>query len=434
MKAKTPDVPVTTNLMGLFRPTDGWAWAAAMDRVSVDRYPDPAEADAHVGAALVADLTRSLGGGRPWYLMEQAPGAVNWRAVNVPKARNQFRCWSLQAVARGADAVLQFQWRASAAGAEKFHSGMIPHAGTDTRLWREVVDLGADLGRLSPIAGTTVRAEVAMLFDWESWRGLELDSHPSSELKLAELLVELYRPLFASGVSVDLVHPAADLSSYRLVVVPALYLVSDEAAANLEHFVAAGGVGLVTYFSAVVDPSDRIRLGGYPAPWRDLLGLRVEEFAPLPPGGSEGLEGPLAHPTSTAHRWTERVHLDGADVLLAIDSGPLRGEPAATRHPYGKGTAYYLATSPDRETLAAVMADAVSRAGVTAAASVPPDVEAVERGGHLFLINHGDASRTVDLGTGERWDLLSGSVHSGRVTLGPGEAAVLAPETDHRAR
>ncbi|HET9076876.1 MAG TPA: beta-galactosidase [Acidimicrobiales bacterium] len=427
LRAATPAVPVTTNLMGLFRPTDGWAWAAAMDLVSVDRYPDPADPDAHVGAALVADLTRSLGNGRPWYLMEQAPGAVNWRGVNAPKARGQFRTWSLQAVARGADAVLQFQWRASAAGAEKFHSGMLPHAGTDTRMWRDVVALGADLQRLQPVAGTPVGADAAMLLDWESWWGLELDSHPSADLRQADLLVEMYRPLFDAGIVTDVAHPAADLSGYRLVVVPWLYLVSDAAAANLAGYVRDGGVAVVTYFSGIVDPHDRIRLGGYPAPWQDLLGLRVEEFAPMAPGETDGLAGPLAHPGSTARRWQERVQGRGARTLLTVATGPLTGQAAATVHDHGRGAAYYLATSPDPATLASVLAHAASRAGVAPVAPVPPGVEAVGRGGHLFLINHSDGGRSVDLGDTRRRDLLTGSLLCGAVDIGPGEALVLAP-------
>jgi beta-galactosidase len=426
LRAATPTVPVTTNLMGLFQPTDGWAWAAEMDLVSLDRYPDPAAPDSHVQAALVADLTRSLGAGRPWYLMEQAPGAVNWRPVNVPKNRGQFRSWSLQAVARGADAVLQFQWRASAGGAEKFHSGMVPHAGVDTRQWREVVALGAELQSLAPLAGTPVDARVAFLFDWESWWALELDSHPS-DLRLPELLGELYEPLFGTGTTVDFAHPEADLSHYQLVVAPALYMVSDRAASNLTAYVDSGGTALVTYFSGIVDPDDHVRLGGYPAPWRDLLGLDVEELSPLPPTTTVGLSGPLTHPGSIGRRWQELIRLRGARVLLEIADGPLAGQPAATSHPYGQGNAYYLATSPDAVTLSALVAHLGSDAGLPAGPALPAGVESVERGGHLVLINHGDASVETDIGDDPRRDLLSGSVLFHAVTLPPGGALVLAP-------
>ncbi len=156
--AQAQHAPVTTNFMGFFRPLDQFSWAADLDVVSVDSYPDPADPESYLLSAMTCDLTRSvarLAGspGRPWVLMEQAPSAVNWRPVNVPKAPGQYRALSLQAVARGSDAVLSFQWRAAAAGAEKFHSGMLPHAGTDSRTWREVAGLGADLGRLAPVAG-----------------------------------------------------------------------------------------------------------------------------------------------------------------------------------------------------------------------------------------------------------------------------------------
>ena len=151
--------PVTTNFMGFHRCLDQYRWAAHLDVASVDSYPDPVDPEAHLQSAMTCDLTRSVARltgspGRPWMLMEQAPNAVNWRAVNVPKAPGQYRALSLQAVARGGDAVLSFQWRAAAVGAEKFHSGMLPHAGTDSRTWREVTALGADLGRLAPVAGS----------------------------------------------------------------------------------------------------------------------------------------------------------------------------------------------------------------------------------------------------------------------------------------
>ena len=352
LAAHSPGTPVTTNFMGLFPALDQFRWAAELDVVSVDSYPDPADAEAHLQSAIACDLTRSVGGGRPWVLMEQAPSAVNWRAVNVPKAPGQYRALSLQAVARGGDSVLSFQWRAAATGAEKFHSGMLPHAGTDSRVWREVVELGADLARLAPVAGSPVPAEAALLFDWESWWAVELDSHPS-RLHLGELLREFYRPLLEYGVNTAFAHPEGDLSGYRLVVVPALYLVSDAGADNVRRFAAGGGTVVVSFFSGIVDPVDRIRLGGYPAPWRELLGLRVEEFAPLPDGAAVRLEsGADGNRRRAAGRlWQDVIDLRGAEPLLRYAEGHLARRAAVTRHSYGGGEAFYLGTLPDRATL-----------------------------------------------------------------------------------
>ena len=228
---------------------------------------------------------------------------MNWRAVNVPKAPGQYRGLSLQAVARGSDAVLSFQWRAAVTGAEKFHSGMVPHAGTDSRVWRDVVSLGADLRRLAPVAGRLVRAEAALLLDWESWWALELDSHPTSRLRLAELLGEFYRPLFEAGVNTDFAHPESDLSAYRLVVVPALYLVSDAGAGNVRRFVEDGGTALITFFSGIADPSDRVRLGRLPGPL-----VRPARA----PGGGTGARCPRAWPSGSRASTRTTTRRDGS--------------------------------------------------------------------------------------------------------------------------
>lgn len=437
LAAHSPDTPVTTNFMSLYRPVDQFRWAAELDIVSVDSYPDPADPEAHLLSAMTCDLTRSVGGGRPWVLMEQAPNAVNWRAVNVPKAPGQYRALSLQAVARGGDAVLSFQWRAAAAGAEKFHSGMLPHAGTDSRVWREVVELGADLGRLAPVAGRPARAEVGLLLDWESWWALELDSHPS-RLRLAELLREFYRPLFEAGVNTSFVHPEGDLSGYRLLLVPALYLVTDAGADNVRRFAADGGTVLISFFSGIVNPYDQIRLGGYPAPWRDLLGLRVEEFAPLPEGAAVLLDhadadadadvggrGPAGGERAAGRLWQDVIDLRGADPLLRYAEGRLVGQAAVTRHAYGRGAAFYLGTLPDRATLRGVIERACRRAGVEFRTDLPPGVEAVRRGDYLFLISHLDRPVEVDLG-GKSLDVLTSAVVGPAVALGPRGVVVLS--------
>jgi beta-galactosidase len=425
LAAHSPGKPVTTNFMGFFPPVDQFRWSARVDAVSVDNYPDPADPEAHVFSAMVCDLTRSVGGGRPWLLMEQAPSAVNWREVNLPKAPGQYRSLSLQAVARGADAVLSFQWRAAAAGAERFHSGMVPHAGTDSRVWREVVSLGADLRRLAPVAGHPVRSTAALLLDWENWWALEGDSHPSSGLRLTELLGDLYRPLLHGGVNADFAHPESDLSGYRLILVPALYLVTDAGAENVRRFVADGGTALITFFSGIVDPYDRVRLGGYPEPWRDLLGLRIEELAPLPAGAAVGLEGPGAAADAVGRLWQDAIELGGADPLLTFGAGHLGGQVAVTRHRYGQGTAFYLGTLPDRATLSQLVGQACQDAGVTVRTDLPSGVEAVRRGDHLFLISHRDHPVELDLGA-RRLDLLTGAEVGPRATLGPRGALVLA--------
>lgn len=430
LKEITPALPVTTNFMGFFKPLDYWKWARREDVVSHDSYPDPADPDAPMLASAAYDLMRSLGGGRPWLLMEQTPSQINWRAHNVLKRPGQMRLWSLQAVARGADGVLAFQWRASRAGAEKFHGGMVPHVGTErSRVWREVAELGADLTRLDAVVGAGVTAQVAIVFDWESWWGLELDSHPSASLKLLEQVMTYYRPLFAANVTVDFVPPEADLARYRVALVPNLYLLRDpdQVAGTFERFVSAGGTLVMSLFSGVVDANDHILLGGYPVPFRKLLGIRVEEWDPYVPGQTNriALAGGQSY---TCDLWSDVVDLEGAEALASFEQDFYAGRPAVTRHAFGQGMSYYLATRPEQAYMEALLAQVCREAGVTAALAAPPGVEIVRRvqGGarFLFVLNHQRHSVQVSLDAAMD-DLLSGTRRSGAVELGPFGAMVL---------
>ena len=422
----TPQVPVTTNFMGLFEPLDYWDWAAREDVVSHDAYPDPEDPVSHVDAALAADLMRSLRLGQPWMLMEQAASAVNWRPRNRPKRPGAMRRISLQAVARGADAIMYFQWRAARRGSERFHSAMLPHAGTRSRVHGEIRALGAELGRLAPVVGARVPAQVALVHAWDSWWGLEAPDHPSTELRLADRIRDHYRPLWDANVPIDVRPPGADLSAYRLVVVPNLYLLSAEAAAGLERYVAAGGHLLVSFFSGVVDEQDAVFAGGWPGPLREVLGLAVEEHWPLAPGETLGLRGPDGTALGTASQWTEVVIPAGAEVVAQLAGGDLSGGPAVTRHRHGDGVATYVATRPDPDALAALLAAACADAGVDGPPlQAPPGVEVVRRGDAVFLLNHTEEAVTVPLARSAA-SLLDGTRHEEAVELAPGGAEVLA--------
>jgi beta-galactosidase len=429
LKRVTPDVPVTTNFMSFFKPLDYWKWAEREDIVSNDSYPDPSDPTSGMKAAMAGDLMRSLGRGRPWILMEQTSSRVNWRDVNVAKAPGQMRLWSYQALARGADGVMFFQWRQSRAGAEKFHSAMVPHGSTESSpAWQDVKRLGNELRRLDPVVGSRVQAEVAIIFDWESWWALELPSKPSARVRQMEQMEAFYRALFEANVTVDFARPTDDLSAYRLVLAPSLYMVTDEGAANLVGFVERGGTLVMGFFSGIVDAADHIRLGGYPKPFKEMLGLEVIDFRPLSDGQDIGLQfagGTLAR----GEIWSEVIELSGAEIVATFAGSELAGRAAITARVLGSGTAYYTATRPDPLAMTRLMQIACARAAVRPAAETPPGVEVVRRVAGkkplLFLLNHRDVAVDVPIAAAGE-NLIDGSqVHAGLMRIEPRGVAVI---------
>jgi beta-galactosidase len=386
---KHSSVPVTTNFMvtAHINSQDYWSWAADMDVIANDHYLDhrlPAPEDE---LSFTDDVTRALAGGHPWLLMESATSAVNWQPVNHAKAPGQLLRNSLTHVARGADGICFFQWRASAQGTEKFHSALLPHAGTASRVWNEVLELGGALGRLAEVAGSEVRSDIAILFSWESWWATDLDAHPSNRLHYLEQVHGMHAALLELGATADIVRPGANLDGYRLVLVPSLYLVSDEAAAVVSDFVAAGGHAVVTFFSGIVDGSDRVRLGGYPGAFRDLLGIVTDEFYPLADADSLELSD-----GSRSTLWSEHLRLTTAAEVAHYTTGVLAGIPAVTRNEFGSGVAWYLATALEAASLVGLLRRVVAEAGAQEIAAVAPGVEVVRRRAddrdYVFVINH----------------------------------------------
>lgn len=417
----TPHIPVTTNFMPFWQGQDAWAWAGHEDVVSVDVYPDPRDPFGGQHQALIHDMTRSQARGGPWMVMEQAAGPVNWRGVNHPKPAGLNRLWSLQAVARGADAVCYFQWRQSRQGAEKFHSGMVSHAGEHGRTFQEVKRIGAELALLgAKAADSRVEApEVAVLLDWNAWWAAQQDGRLSHEVDFPQVVRAWHRALWEAHTTVDFAHPEHDLSAYKLVVVPQLYLMTDAAIDNLVAYVDHGGTLVSGFQTGVADEDDRVREGGMDARLRKLFGIRtLHEWWPLDAGEETGVEG--FHGTL----WSEEIEAaDDVDAVTPYKGGELDGLPAVLR----KGRAWYLSTLPEPHALRVLLADIAADAGVRPTLDgLPAEVEAVRRGGLLFLLHHGRDGVTVPV-PGRHRDLLTGADVTGEVELGRYGVAVLEP-------
>ncbi|GIG02132.1 beta-galactosidase [Catellatospora citrea] len=421
IKQVAPQAQVTTNfVLGGWVPVDHARWSHEVDLVAIDHYPSSLDG-APAQSAFAADAARgwsaAAGHGGRWLLMEHAPAHVTEDGVQRRKPPGMLARIALAHIARGSQGAMYFQWRASAGGAEQWHTGLIAHPGSTTRVFAEARALGNHLaaeGRapsyrsaykkvpfltdqpagpgLAGAGSGAARAdvvgsgEVAVWFD-ELCGWAVGASHLPMPVDYRGIVEGWHRTLWRRGHHVDVVPPAAALAGYRVLVVPAAYLLSDESARRLDEYVHEGGHLVVTYLSGIVDEHLRVRCGGYPGALRELLGVRVEEFDPLPAGVAVGLDT-----GDTATGWTEHLTVPGAAVLARYPDG----RPAVTQRAHGAGVAYYVSCALDDAARVRLLDEVCAAAG---AAPVLPDlpdgVEAVRTPDGIWLFNHTDERHEI---------------------------------------
>jgi len=441
LRAEGSDLPVTTNFMASHEPLDYWRFVADLDFVSLDSYPSYHDRpDNWITAAAQSfqfDMQRAFKGGQPWILMECSPSSANWMPVMKLKRPGVHRLECVQAIAHGAESMLYFQVKKSRGGREKLHGAMIDHTGTsDSRVFREVAEVGELLKALRPVSGARTRAEAAVIYDWESRWAIDACCGPRREGKdyPGECQAH-YRALWRQGISTDVIASHCDLGSYRLVVAPMLYLIKPGVAEALERFVEGGGCLAGTYLSGMADENDLVFEGGAPGPLRRLFGLRSEEIDVLYDdeansvvAEAEGLLPPGAR--YEARIFCDLVRLEGAKALAHFGGDFYAGRCAVAAHQVGSGEAYYLAARTGDDFLRdfyIALADRLSLRRVTGG-TLPEGVTAQERAGreacYVFLMNGDRAGKTVALARRGLRDFFSGEPAAGVIELAAYEARV----------
>ncbi|WP_198667750.1 beta-galactosidase [Glycomyces dulcitolivorans] len=417
------DKPITTNLMvtGDFSGIDYHRWGdhvtgpnrlVATDHYLIPEHDTDIEWPAQV--AFGADASRGLAGGSPWLLMEQAANSSAWRRGYFAKKPGDQLRHSLSYVARGSEGAMYFQWRASRYGAERYHSAMLPHGGEDSKVFREVKEFGAQLKQIAEVKGSRVVARAAVLLDFESSWAAKTPGQPSADMATYPELRRWHAALWRRGVTTDIVNPAWDLSGYEFVFAPHLYLLDSDA--HLRDYVEHGGTLVIGPYSGIVDRNDHVR-PGLPGAIRDLIGVRVEEFVPIPEGETIALDDGTEGQT-----WSEAAHALDADVVASFTDYPSTG--AIFHRHVGQGEVWYLATRPtDLNPL-------LDRLGIST--DVPEGLELVRRRhedgrSYLFAINHTEKPQQLQA-TGK--DLLTGKPWTEASILEPGQGVVIRERSE----
>ena len=447
LRGKCPNHFITHNFMGFgYKQINYFDLARPLDFVSWDNYQRmqwTMEADVDPsGGALSADTMRGLKGQNFW-VMEQQSGSGGWEVISVAPRPGELRLWAYQTIAHGADAVIFFRWRTARFGTEEYWHGLLDHDGYTGRRYAEIKRMGAEIKRAGErIHGSTVKPSVAMVLSYDSRFAFQAQEN-NPQFSYPEHFRQFYRALTDHNVAIDITSPTGDLSAYKLVVVPALHVVSEAAADNLRRFVEAGGVLVVTQRSGVKDKANAVVNQRLPGLLAELCGVEVEEYDSLAADMRNALEFTLPELASSSPVpvgvWCDVLKPNDATVVARYSQDYYTGKPAITLNRFGQGQVVYVGALgveaqaqangvPLYEALADWLFDLV---GVQPILAVPAGVEVTERWQGdkrlLFVLNHTGQAQEVAL-EGRFTDLLGGSAIEGTVTVAPRDVLVLLGE------
>lgn len=433
----TPNIPVTTNFMKLYPGLDYRVMERELDVVTWDSYPHfhndyEAFYETAVENSFDHAVMRGMKPERPFLMMESAPGLVNWHPVNKLQRPGIYRLMALQAVANGADAAMYFQWRKGRGSFEQYHGAIIDHIGRDdTRIYKEVCRTGEMLSALAEVSGSVIKAEAAVLFDWDNrWAIDDMKGLSGEQKRYEEVCLQQYRILRELGLEVDVVSRDDDLSRYKLVAAPMLYLLGRRTAEHLRSYTLGGGQLVATYLTGYVDENTLCYLGGFPGDGLgELFGIYAEEIDSLYPSDKNEAvftDGVCSEIRDFAELIKIREQESGAEVIARYASDFYAGMPVVTKKEHGDGTAWYVGARLSEDGMAHIYRTCAAAAGLRLC-NLPKELEHHRRWQdgvcYDFYLNHGDTEISVAVEPGV--ELLHGTACENTVTVQPYDGAVI---------
>ena len=419
---------ITHNFMDWHDGYDHYEISEDLDIAAWDWYVGTGHHDYQTSGA-AHDLVRGYKR-RNFWLMETQPGNVNWKAINNTLNKGEARVMAWHAVGHGAEAVLYWQWRSALNGQEQYHGTLLDASGQPRLFYSEAKQLANDFSLVSEIiAGSTLEADVALLNCYGSRWSIQWQPHHKDFDYVAHFL-NFYRPLAAQNITMDIISADESLDGYKLVIAPALLILNDQRVEQIKAFVEAGGHLVLTVRSGMKDGYNALLPSRQPGALKEMSGVEVEDYyalaAPVPVNGTGW--------TGTSRIWSERLRvldIEKTEVLATYGHGNgwQDGQPAITKHPYGKGIAIYIGAYLDEESQKHLLEQIIQEATVHPVMRTPEGVEACRRvnkdfGDVFILINHNLSDQRVQL-PWPAYDHLHQQSIGSELTLGPYGVVVL---------
>ena len=414
-----PGLVDTINMRDLFRD---------LDFVSSDNYPGffavsgrvPPEAVPSI-AAFGHDYSRSTKDGKPFLIMEEQSGKAGQPTFSPQPEPGQLRLWSYQAIAHGAMGINYFRWDTANFGAEEYWHGIIRHDRAHSPGYGELKQTIAELKSLGHDAlNAPYVASLALCFDSNADWALGIQAGQPT-LRYGSEQMAWHGCISASHAGVDIVDATQDLSRYKMLFAPVMYIVSPQQADRIRTFVQGGGVFVAGFRLGVKEVSSRMVDIPLPGLLRDVMGVELIDYQPIyNEKRGVNFSGLLAGTEAECKVWADILDPKDAEVLATYNAGPYQGKAAITSHTFGKGKAIYIGAHLEPADLARVLLTLIAANGIQSPIKAPHGVEVTtrksERGMLTYLLNHTASPQTVQI-TGNMKDVLTTTAYSASVNL-----------------
>jgi beta-galactosidase len=435
IRQQCPDHQITHNLMGFkYEFLNYFDLAQDLDFVCWDIYWRTQwnmKAETDPGwAALGHDTMRGLKGKNYW-VMEQQSGGGGWDMVAVPPKPGELRLWTYQSIAHGADGIVYFRWRTCRTGTEQNWQGILEHHGIPGRRYDETAQVGGEIQKIGEIiSGSVVKPLVAIMHSYDTRFAFQVQPN-NPRFGYEQHVQDVYRGFYNQNILVDVISEKDPLTGYKVVVVPAMYVLTEETVANLENFTLDGGIVVFTARTGVKDQNNTVVDTKLPGLVARMSGIEVEEYVSLPIDEDSQVQFGLPDleqdfPVSV---WADVLEPQGAEVIAWYTQDYFKEKPAATLNLFGDGKVIYLGALGDTAYYEAITRSVVGMANIEPLLDTPVGVEVTERWQGdkrlLFVLNHTNQEKELDLNKRFRDLLTRSSLLEGSVLMAPYDVLIL---------
>lgn len=378
LRSYYPKTPITTNTWFCENMPDFYKEFEQLDFCSYDNYPTtkiPDNKEEYYTHAFHLDLMRGVKRQNFW-IMEQLSGGLGcWAPMSRTVYPGMLKGYSLQAFAHGADTVLHFRWRTAVGGAEMHWHGIIDHSNVPGRRYQEFKELCQEAEALSQIRDSVIKAEVAVLFAFDHEYAFK-NQPQTNGMYYMEQLKAYHEAFLRYGVNIDIVNQTADLSDYKIVVAPTMYIYNQQAKDNLYAFAQNGGTVILTNRSGVKNEYNTCVMEQLPTVYQSLTGTVVEEYNPI---GYDVNHITMNGETYEVTQWCDILKPQTAEAIAEYSDDFYAGKAAVTRNQYGNGTVYYVGVVGRKVFYQDIVKKILEEKGIEHYDNLPENVEVVTR-------------------------------------------------------